>query len=143
MRSFRSGYRTLWKNRMARNEDMPKPRAFQNSGVRMVGIALHHPYGKNFDPFLQAYVGEDRNGNDVTVLSALARLGFDPWQEASDLWGLPGEAALTRLSSTLSGFKDVPTLFIDHALIAGNLTKLLPERSVPRDLRFIRFENLM
>ena len=107
----------------------------------MVGIALHHRQGKNFEPFLHACVGEDRKGNDVTVLSALARLGFDPWQEASDLWGLSGEAALTRLSSTLSGFRDVPALLNDHASIARDLTKLLPEHSAPRDLRFIRFEN--
>ena len=109
---------------MARDKDMPTPRAFQNSGVRMVGIALHHPRGKIFDPFPHACVGEDRNGNGVTVVSALARLGFDPWQEASELRELSGDDALTRLSSALSGLEDVPTLFRDYASIARELTKL-------------------
>jgi len=116
---------------------------FRNWRFRIVGIALHHLHGQNVDPFLHACVGEDRNGTGVTVLSALARLGPDPWQEASELGELSACDALTRLSATLSRFKDLPTLFLDHALIARGLTKLLPERSAAGDMRFIRIENLM
>ena len=32
----------------------------------------------------------------LSVLSALARLDIDPWQEAAQLAGLPGETATRR-----------------------------------------------
>ena len=41
-----------------------------------------YPHSPEFDRFLQAFVGEDRKGNAVTVLSALARLKLEPWEEA-------------------------------------------------------------
>ncbi len=39
-----------------------------------------YPHSPEFDRFLQAFVGEDRKGNAVTALSALARL--EPREEA-------------------------------------------------------------
>jgi hypothetical protein len=59
------------------------------------------------DRFLHATVGEDGNGNPVTVLSALARLGLDPWEEASDLSKLTREGARLRLGGLLARFRDV------------------------------------
>ena len=94
----------------------------------MASSALHHPYGTDFDRFLYARVGEDRNGMDVTVLSMLARLGFDSWQEASELDALSADAARRRLSSILMRFQDVPALLRDHDSIAQELTGLLPDR---------------
>ncbi len=41
-----------------------------------------YPHSPEFDRFLLAFVGEDRKGNAVTVLSALARLELEPWEEA-------------------------------------------------------------
>ncbi len=87
-----------------------------------------HPLGRDFDRFLYASVGEDRNGYAVTVLSTLARLGLDPWKEAGDLAALGREAAHTRLRALLSGFRDVPTLGHDHGSVAQELILLLPER---------------
>ena len=98
----------------------------------MTGVDVLHPHGNGFDPFLQAAVGEDRNGQVVTVLSMLARLGLDPWSEASDLASLSHAAAGTRLGKLLSSFRDVPTLGLDHGAIARRLTDLLPVRSLPR-----------
>lgn len=105
--------------------------------IEMAGITLHHPHGNDFDRFLYACVGEDRNGNVVTVLSALARLGFDPWRETSELGALSAGAARARLSSTLSRFQDVPALSLEHASIAQELTGLLPERSAPVVSKFL------
>ena len=48
-------------------------------------LMLLHPDGSDFDAFLQAELGEDRNGVAVTVLSALARVGLEPWTEAKEL----------------------------------------------------------
>ena len=97
----------------------------------MTGVDVLHPHGNGFDPFLQAAVGEDRNGQVVTVLSMLARLGLDPWSEASGLASLSRAAAGTRLDKLLSGFRDVPALGLDHGAIARSLTDLLPVRSQP------------
>jgi hypothetical protein len=59
------------------------------------------------DRFLHASVGEDRNGNTVSVLSTFARLGLDPWEEAMDLSRLPRETARRRLGDLLANFRDV------------------------------------
>jgi hypothetical protein len=45
--------------------------------------------GPEFDEFLCAPIGADRNGTGLSVLSALARLNVDPWQEATSLARMP------------------------------------------------------
>ncbi len=84
--------------------------------------------GAEFDPFLRAPVGEDRNGAVVTVFSTLARLGLDPRQEASTLASLPNDAALHRLDALLRAFFDVPALGERHHAVAEGLVLLLPPR---------------
>lgn len=83
--------------------------------------------GTPFDPFLYATVGEDRNGNIVTVLSTLARLGLEPWEAASDLAGLTRVEARSRLGGLLARFRDVPALGQDHAAVTQRLIDLLPK----------------
>ena len=83
--------------------------------------------GTPFDPFLYAIVGEDRNGNTVTVLSTLARLGLEPWDAAAELAGLTRAEARSRLDGLLARFRDVPALGQDHAAITRRLIDLLPE----------------
>ena len=87
-----------------------------------------YPHSPEFDRFLQAFVGEDRNGNAVTVLSALARLDLEPWEEAAVLAALENKAAGSRLEMLLSQFRDVPSLKQDCASVARKLTRLLPKR---------------
>ena len=41
--------------------------------------------GSEFDDFLFAPIGEERNGMPLSVVSALARSDLDPWQEAAQL----------------------------------------------------------
>ncbi|WP_116134249.1 hypothetical protein [Tropicimonas sp. IMCC34043] len=93
----------------------------------MAELEVLHPHGREFDLFLYASVGEDRNGYGVTVLSALARLGLDPWKEAADLSALGQADACARLETQLSAFNDVPTLARNHTLVAEKLTRLLPQ----------------
>lgn len=90
--------------------------------------SILQPHSPEFDRFLQAFVGEDRNGNAVTVLSALARLELEPWEEAAALAALENEAAGSRLEMLLSQFRDVPSLKQDCGSIARKLTLLLPKR---------------
>jgi len=97
----------------------------------MTRTAAVHPDGHDYDHFLFAPVGEDRNGCVVTVLSTLARLGFDPWKEAADLAALSQGAANARIDTHLSGFGDVPMLSREHGPVAERLTLLLPRRPSP------------
>jgi hypothetical protein len=76
--------------------------------------------------FLFASVGEDKNGIELTVLSALLRLGFDPWQEAARLSELPREAAARTLAAAFAllpeGNWQVPQI----ASLAARLVDYLP-----------------
>jgi hypothetical protein len=85
-----------------------------------------------FDPFLYATVGEDRNGNVVTVLSTLARLGVEPWDAAAELSDLTREEARARLGGLLARFGDVPTLGRDGGEVTLRLIDLLPQASSRR-----------
>src|SRR3546814_12239684 len=68
-------------------------------------MALRSEYSlghSQFNDFLFAYVGEEKEGLEVTVLSALARLGLDPWEEAARLSTLSEEAATSALTATIA-----------------------------------------
>jgi hypothetical protein len=93
------------------------------------------PHPPEFEKFLYAPVGEDQNGYVVTVLSTLARLGLDPWNETAELVKLGREAAGARLGLLLSRFRDVPALGRDHGRVARELSLLLPESPPARPLQ--------
>jgi hypothetical protein len=80
----------------------------------------------DFDAFLFAPIGEDTNGMPLTLLSVLARLGIDPWEEAADLAHLPLEPALQRLTSRLEAAPiSRPASAADTVNIATRLIALL------------------
>jgi hypothetical protein len=82
--------------------------------------------GSEFNEFLFAPIGEDRNGMLLTVVSALARLDLDPWQEATKLARLPGATATERLASLLATLPDRPSAHPDAGTMAARLIALLP-----------------
>jgi hypothetical protein len=51
-----------------------------------------------FDDFLYAPIGVERNEMSLSVLSALARMEMDPWQQAAELSELPKDTAALRLA---------------------------------------------
>jgi len=55
----------------------------------------------DYDDFLFATVCEDVNGTQLSVLSALARLDVDPWEEAARLAAMPRANAARTLMSML------------------------------------------
>ena len=59
--------------------------------------------GSEFDNFLHASIGVEGNEMALSVLSALARLNVDPWEEAAELSELPQHTATQRLASLRSG----------------------------------------
>lgn len=85
-----------------------------------------------FDPFLYAAVREDPDGAPLTVLSVLARLGIDPWEEAARLAQLPGEAAARALAGLISALPKGSATPPDSRTIAARLITLLPPRSERR-----------
>ena len=85
--------------------------------------------GSEFDDFLFAPIREDRNDMPLSVLSALARLDIDPWQEAGKLARLPGETATQRLASLIAALPDGPSAHLDPGTIAARLIALLPSRA--------------
>ena len=64
----------------------------------------------------------------LSVLSALARLDVDPWQEAAQLARLPREAATQRLALLIAALPGWPSTHPDPGTIAGRLITLLPRR---------------
>lgn len=84
--------------------------------------------GSEFNDFLFAPIGEDRNGMLVSVLSGLARSDVDPWQEAARLAKLPGEAATRELAALISALPDGAAPTSDPRTIAARLVALLPRR---------------
>jgi len=83
--------------------------------------------GAEFDKFLGAPIGDGRNGTPLSVLSALARLDVDPWQEATSLAQMPKDAAATRLTALIAALPDAPTTDVPAKTIAANLVTLLPK----------------
>src|ERR1700722_16870190 len=82
-----------------------------------------------FNDFLFASVGEETNGIHLTVLSALSRLGFDPWGEAARLSNLPEETAAGALAATIAGMPTGNWKVADSPTIAARLVSRLPRRS--------------
>lgn len=82
-----------------------------------------------FDAFLFEPIGEEANGMLLSVLSALARLDVDPWQEASKLACLPAEIATQRLASLIAALPHGVAAHSESQKIAAHLMTLLPGRA--------------
>lgn len=79
-----------------------------------------------FDDFLYAPVGEDVRGTVVSVLSALARLDFDPWQQAADIALLPRDVAKNTLAAMIEKLPGMAQANSAPDTIAARLVALLP-----------------
>ena len=65
----------------------------------------------------------------LSVLSALARLGLDPWQEAAELARLPPDTATQRLVASIAAFSDGLSVHLEIRALAARLIALLPHRA--------------
>jgi hypothetical protein len=86
--------------------------------------------GSEFDAFLFASVGWDKNEMTLSVVSALARLDVDPWAEAAKLARLPKSAAASRLAGLLADLPGGPPAHFDPRRGSVRLVALLPRESV-------------
>lgn len=85
--------------------------------------------GSEFDKFLFAVIGDDRNGMRLSVVSVLARVDLDPWQEAATLAGLSEELAAQRLAPLLAALPEPTLQQTSAAAMAARLVALLPRRT--------------
>jgi hypothetical protein len=97
----------------------------------MTPTASTPPLGSEFNDFLFALVGEDRNGMPLSVVSVLARMGMDPWVEAASLAGLPAETAARKLAAWLDVLPDPALKPASPDTRAARLITLLPRRRDP------------
>jgi hypothetical protein len=79
-----------------------------------------------FDAFLHAPVGAEESGMPLSVLSMLARLDLDPWQEAAQLAALSPESATLKMVSILGALPKRPLQSPDSLAIATRLVAMLP-----------------
>ena len=93
-------------------------------------MALRPEYSlghSEFNDFLFAFVGEEKSGAQLTVLSALARLGLDPWEEAARLSEMTKEAATNALATAMHSLTEGDWKASDTRSIAVRLVGRLPE----------------
>jgi hypothetical protein len=90
------------------------------------------PLRPDLDKFLFATVGDEINDVPLSVLSALTRVGVDPWKEAGWLSSLAQPEAveqLARLITEVPGrFRSLP----EARVMAGGLVGLLPRHDASR-----------
>jgi hypothetical protein len=79
-----------------------------------------------YDEFLFASIREEANGMRLSVLSALARMNLDPWEEATRLAAMPRVSAERTLVSTLGLASDKTCDPSEAESIAARLVRLLP-----------------
>jgi hypothetical protein len=84
-----------------------------------------------YNEFLFAAIGEEKTGVQLTVLSALTRLGFDPWREAARLSALPRETAVQTFAATIATLPAGDWKVSESGAIAARLMSWLPAQKAP------------
>lgn len=82
----------------------------------------------DLNDFLFATVGDEPNGMPLSVISALTRLGIDPWDEAAQLADLPKVLAAEALAPMIARMSLGRSPRSDDMAVARRLTGLLPLR---------------
>lgn len=99
---------------------------------------LYRPLHPDLDAFLFAPVGEERDGIPLSVISALTRLGLDPWDEATRLSSLAKREAVDQLSPMIGRLPGTPWSSSEAREIAVGLIALLPTGSSTRGSMEVR-----
>lgn len=81
-----------------------------------------------FNDFLFASVLDEKDGQDLTVISMLARLDLNPWEEAARLSNLTEAAAVDELAVIIADQSAEELPPADTHSIAARLVGILPRR---------------
>ena len=87
---------------------------------------------RRFDEFLFARIDEGSDSTPLSVLSMLARLDMDPWEEAAKLARLPRAAAAKRLVDFIAATPGAPAAYLSAKTVSDQLLNLLPSPALPR-----------
>lgn len=90
--------------------------------------ARFSPLHSDLNDFLFASVGVEQNGMPLSVVSALTRLGADPWEEAAGLAALPKALAVETLAPMIARLRIGRPPLSDNLVITRRLVMLLPAR---------------
>jgi hypothetical protein len=82
----------------------------------------------DLNDFLFASVGNEQNGMPLNVVSALTRLGVDPWEQAARLADLPKALAAEALEPMIARLPIGRPQPSDILAISQRLVELLPAR---------------
>jgi len=80
----------------------------------------------DLNDLLFASVGDQQNGMSLNVVSALTRLGVDPWEEAARLAALPRPLAVEALAPRIAQLPVGQEQLADNLAISRRLVELLP-----------------
>src|SRR4249919_1786803 len=83
-------------------------------------------FTSRYNQFLYAPICDEANGMQLSVLSALARMDVDPWEEATRLAAMPKAIAERTLVSTLGRVLGKSRNPSEMEVIAARLVHLLP-----------------
>jgi hypothetical protein len=87
-------------------------------------------FDARLENFLFAEIGTSESGATLTMISALARCGSDPWIEAARLSALPRAGAAEALSLLLGNMPSAWCSLSDRPATTARLLKLLPGTEV-------------
>ncbi|HJU17052.1 MAG TPA: hypothetical protein VJ770_11350 [Stellaceae bacterium] len=90
--------------------------------------ALYRPLRPDLDGFLFAPVGDEIEGVPLSMISALTRLGLDPWEEAGRLSSLSRSEAVEQLARLIAEVPGAGRPLAEARDIAGHFIGLLPGR---------------
>jgi hypothetical protein len=83
----------------------------------------------DLDKFLFAEVGDETDGMPLSVISALTRLGLDPWEEADRLSSLGNREAVEQLARLIAELPRNSRPLRQARGIASGLVPLLPKHN--------------
>jgi hypothetical protein len=100
----------------------------------------YRPLRPDLDGFLFSEVGDERRGIPLSMISALTRLGLDPWEEAGRLSSLSKREAVEQLARLIAELPDTARPLSEARLIAAELVGRLPkfggDTSAPRQTKW-------
>jgi hypothetical protein len=87
------------------------------------------PLRPDLDKFLFAAVGAEENGIPLSMVSALTRLGLDPWEEAGRLSSLAKREAVEQLARLIAELPDTRRPMAEARDLACGLVDQLPKHN--------------
>jgi hypothetical protein len=92
----------------------------------------YRPLRPDLDNFLFATVGAEQDGVPLSMVSALTRLGLDPWDEAGRLSSLSKREAIEQLARLIAELPGIRRPLAEAREIAGELVGQLPKHDSVR-----------